>query len=243
MKERMDIEALLEWAYRRQCVDRVASARFTPRGPSGDANGAAVQMMVLGCRVQTSTYAEKVLGATAPDDALVIHDTVLALGEMWIDEQAGLWTRERAAGIGMSIEWHGGAWWLACAGMGRSPLSQACTAALVIQHAKSGSRPEWCKGWVAPRGAVAADATGRDQRGRKRREYQGLGREEVAHYRATYEVWHAALVALAGLLRDALTDHEVIGPAASPEPWLDEAEKPVRFQKYNEVQTIEKIAE
>lgn len=230
MKESIDIEKLLEWAYRRQCVDRVAASRFSPRGPSGDANGAAVQMMVLGCRVQTSTYAEKVLGATAPDDALVIHDTVLALGEMWIDEQAGLWTRKRAAGIGMSIEWHGGAWWLACAGMGRSPLSQACTAALVIQHAKAGSRPEWCAGWQDKGGRPARDAGGKDAFGRKRKAYQGLGREEVAYYRATYTVWHAALVALAGLLRDALADHEVIGPAASPEPWLDGAEKPVRLQ-------------
>lgn len=229
MKERIDIERLLEWAYRVQCVDRVAATVFSPRGPSGDANGAAVQMMQLGCRVDNSSAAARVLGAKAPDDALIVHDAVLALDEMWIEwtdaNRIEIWDRARAGRVGQTIERRGGIWY-------REPvyspglvtpmpvrLEQACITALLIIHAKGGSRPEYHEGWKAGRGQVAKDAGDVDRWGRKRKRREGPSIEEVMHARALYLVWRAALAVLVADLAGALADYDATGPAASAEPW------------------------
>lgn len=219
MKESIDIENLLEWAYRRQCVDRVAASRFSPRGPSGDANGAAVQMMMLGCRVDTSTHAEKVLGAVAPDDALVVHDTVLALGAFFLDDAAGVWDAQRAAAIGFTLARSRTGWWLRGPDGQGAPLTPVALPALVIIHAKAGTRPDWCEGWRNPGAAAARDAGDRDRWGRKRKALDVLSADDVAYRRAEYRLWHAALVLLAETLAGQLDQHEVKSPLADPEPW------------------------
>jgi hypothetical protein len=238
MKHQIDIEALLEWAYRRQCVDRVAGQRFTPKGPSGDANGAAVQMMMLGCRVDSSSYAARVLGAYAPDDAMILHDTVLALDDLYIDLAGGVWTSARVAEIGARlIKERGGFFWLEIDGS-RTPLECAHLKALVITHAKVGGRPEWCAGWRDPGNAVASDRGAKDRCGRKRRAKDDYSPEDVAFYRAQYRCWHAALVLLAAELQGALAEYEVTGPAAPAEPWKKKPEKMIAAPSPAKTQTM-----
>ena len=228
MKERIDIERLLEWAYRVQCVDRQMAA-FTPRGPSASPAGSLGQYAELGTRVDTSSFAARAMGLRTPDDAMIIHDTVLALGEMWIEWVGGavveIWDRERIAREGQVIERRGGVWWREAA-YSSGPvrplpvrLEQAGTVALVIIHAKSGLRPEVHEGWKEAPWRAPKDAGVADARGRVRKRREGPTAEDVMHSRALYLVWRAALEVLAADLAGSLADYEVTGPAASPEPW------------------------
>ena len=209
-KQEMDIEALLHWAYAKQCVDKVAATQFTPRGPSGDANGAALAFMQLGCRVDSSGAAARVMGARAADDAMMLHDAVLGLEEIWLDDEAGVWTRERAEGAGFEIARHQRAWWMVGQGL-KVPLHPAGVMALVIIHAKNGTRPEFHPDW-------------RPRRGRRADRYgyacQPLSANMVAMHRAEYTVWRAALVYLAEVLKDGLAKHAPLPPQAPEAPWL-----------------------
>lgn len=227
-KERIDIERLLEWAYRVQCVDRQVVA-FSPRGPSASPAGSLGQYADLGTRVDSSSFAARALGMRTPDDAMIIHDTVLALGEMWIEWVGGddvqIWDRERAEREGQIIEKRSGIWY-------REPvyssgpvmplpvrLEQAGTVALVIVNAKNGSQPEYHAGWRPSEGRPAADPGATDRWGRKSRRSDGVTYENVMHARACYLVWHAALALLAVELQGALSGYEVTGPVAPVAPW------------------------
>ena len=67
MKQTIDIEDLLIWAYRDQCVDRVERAiRGVAAGPKLGSGGSVWE---LGTRVDTSGAHAADLGAKAPDDA------------------------------------------------------------------------------------------------------------------------------------------------------------------------------
>lgn len=81
--ERVDIEALVEWAYRLQCVDRVAGLMSVAAGFHGPTMRSSTEVMVafaaLGVRVDSSPGYVAAMGATADDDALMIHDAVLRL--------------------------------------------------------------------------------------------------------------------------------------------------------------------
>lgn len=78
--DRVDIEALVDWAYRVQCVDRVVGA-VNRRGPSGMRSGTNVMVTVavLGTKIDRSPAFLADMGATAQDDAFVIHDAVMRL--------------------------------------------------------------------------------------------------------------------------------------------------------------------
>lgn len=227
-KERIDIERLLEWAYRVQCVDRQVTA-FSPRGPSASPAGSLGQYAVLGTRVDNSSFAARAAGLRLPDDAMIIHDTVLSLGEMWIEwvggDEVQIWDMDRAAREGQAIEKRGGIWY-------REPiyssvpvrplpvrLEQACTVALVIVNAKNGSQPEFHAGWWPSEGRPAAAGRDVDRPGRPKKDRGGVSFEAVMHARACYLVWHAALALLAVELEGALERFEVSGPVASPCPW------------------------
>lgn len=218
-KQTIDIEALLHWAYAKQCVDRVAATRFSPQGPSGDANVAMARVLALGCRVDTSSHAERVLGARAPDDAMTVHDAVLGMDEMWIDADGGVWTRHGAAMAGLAIDRISGAFWLRGAD-GDKPLDCAYLAGLIIPHAKGATRPECHIGWVAPRGRPAQRQREEDGLGWRRKAGASIPREEVTHHRALYVAWHAALSYLAAVLADELSDYAPTPPAAPAAPWL-----------------------
>lgn len=235
-KERIDIEQLLEWAYRAQCVDR-SVASFTPRGPAGS-SGNLGQVVALGTRVDNSGFAARALGFRMAGDAMVVHDAVLALGDMWIEWRDGdaveIWDRDRAEREGRLIEHRRGRWelwhmhWHAEATGRPVLLEQACTTALLIVNAKAGSRPDWHEGWSRPAGAPARDAGPVDRWGRRRKRVEGVSVEDVMHARALYLVWRAALDCLAATLDGALERFDVTGPAAPAAPWENARRVPLR---------------
>ena len=223
-KEQIDIERLLEWAYRVQCVDRHCAA-FTPQGPSASPAGSLGQYAALGTRVDNSSFAARAAGFRMPDDAMIIHDAVLALDEMWIEWRGGgevdIWDRARAAQEGQSISQLHGDWVrepiIATGGVRPLPvrLEQAGVMALVIIHAKAGTQPDYHPDWQAPRGRPPVHAL--DRKGKKQ---EGMSVETVMHARACYLVWRAALALLAAQLDGALAGYHVSGPSASEAPWV-----------------------
>ena len=218
MKERIDIEELLLWAYQRQKIDRVA--REPKGGGCAPWVAAGERLLKLGTRIDNPTP-PSMFAAKVPEDAEIIHDAVLALDEMFIDDEGGIWTRERIEGAGASlVRDKAKRFWMDIAGS-RAPLTCAHLGALVIIHAKNGSRPEWCEGWSAAgaRDTCAADRGVRDVRGRMRKGGRDFTAEDVAFYRAEYQCWHAALCVLAAQLAECLRDFEPIQPSAPVSPW------------------------
>jgi hypothetical protein len=229
MKEQIDIEHLLDWAYRVQCVDKQVSV-LKPRGPSSSASGSLGQYAELGTKVDNSGAALKALGMKVADDAMIVHDAVLSAGEMWIewkrDDEVEIWDRERATAAGQEIGKHDGQWLrrpitpngrVAAFGI---RLEQAATVALLITNAKNATGPDWHEGWSAPEGRAANDSLPVDRRGRLRKRTEAASVEEVMHGRAIYAVWRAALALVAIDLAGALRRYDVIGPAAPEHPWL-----------------------
>ena len=229
MKEQIDIERLLDWAYRVQAVDKQVRA-LAPRGPAGAASGSLGQYAELGTKVDNSGAALKALGMKVANDAMIVHDAVLSAGEMWIewkrDDEVEIWDRERAAAAGQDIGKYEGQWLrrpitpngrVAAFGV---RLEQAATVALLITHAKNGTQPDWYEGWSAPEGRAANDSLAVDRRGRLRKRSEAASVEDVMHGRALYAVWRAALELVAVDLAGALRRYDVIGPAAPEHPWL-----------------------
>lgn len=228
MKEQIDIERLLEWAYREHCIDRQVSL-LKPVGPSRSVSGNLGQYVELGTRVDNSGAALKAQGLKLPDDAMIVHDAVLAAGEMWIewkrDDEVMIWDRASAAAASQQIEKVDGQWL-------RRPITpngrvaafgvrveQAATVALLIVNAKNGARPDWFEGWSAPEGRPAHDHLPTDRRGRARKRVGRATIEDVMHGRAIYAVWRASLALLAVELDGALQRWAVTGPAAAESPW------------------------
>lgn len=223
-KERIDIEALLEWAYRTQCVDRQTAA-FSPRGPSSSPAGSLAQYITLGTRVDTPSFAARAHGLRTPDDADVIHGAVLGLDRLWLQWRAGgdvtVWDRDAAEAAGLEIVLaHGHAELRSRRASAAliAPLETVHLSPLVILHARAGTRPDCHLDWRAPVGARAADGAARDRRGRLRRG-SALDFELVAHARALYAVWRASLGVLAAALDGELDGFVVTGPAAPDSPW------------------------
>ncbi|WP_127076161.1 hypothetical protein [Rhodomicrobium lacus] len=227
-KEIIDIEKLLDWAYRVQKVDRQAAGGFSARGPQVSTASVLGATAVLGVRVDNSGFAARTLGAvsrSSPDDALIAHDAVLSLADMWLEwadlDQVEIWDRERLDREGQIVEQRNGAWWrVPAVTFGNvEPLpvrvEQACSAVLVIVHAKAGTRPEAYEDW-----AEAVTTGNRGGRGRKSH-IGATSAEEVMHARAVYLVWHAALATLAAQLDGALEGFEVTGPDVPAEPWIE----------------------
>jgi hypothetical protein len=228
MKEQIDIERLLEWAYREHCIDRQVSL-LKPVGPSKSVSGNLGQYVELGTRVDNSGAALKAQGLRLPEDAMIVHDAVLSTGEMWIewkrDDEVVIWDRASAVGASQQIEKVAGQWL-------RRPITpngrvasfgvvveQAATVALLIIHAKNAARPEWFEGWSAREGRPARDTLPTDRRGRVRKRSEIASIESVMHGRAVYAVWRAALALLAIELDGALQRWTVTGPAAPESPW------------------------
>lgn len=220
-KERIDIEELLHWAYQRQKIDRVAASRDTSTGPNcAPWVAASERLLKLGTRIDNPTP-PGMFAACVPEDAEIIHDHVLALDAMFIDDEGGIWTRDRLAQVGASlVQDKAKRFWMEISGA-RAPLSCCYLGALLIIHAKNGSRPEWCEGWQASgaRDAGALDRGARDVRGRMRKGGREFTAEDVAFYRAEYACWRAALALLAAQLDGCLKDFEPLPPAVAAHPW------------------------
>lgn len=225
MKETIDIEALLWRAYAQMRVDKVggsAAARMI---------GLPVQrgfaMPSYAERVDTSAPGSRLAAAARhaaglPDDMLALHDMVLALGDNWFAWEGGelaLWDQASAAAAGCEIGRAGAEWWLLRDGRGVVHLEQAGVMALVIQHARDGSRPDVHLDWKPGRGRRAADGLAHDHRGR-RRKGEPVSQAEVQLSRAAYHAWRAALALLVAQCEGAMSQYRVTGPVAEAAPWL-----------------------
>lgn len=236
-KTGIDIEHLLVWAYREQEVDRrvavVKEGNLTMVSSIGSnwpattlELGARVDVSGSGTRLawQARTLAQE----RTADDALTIHDAVLALDDVWVEMQDGeatLWTPESAKADGLDL----------CADdatlrpatpNGRladfihARLDRVVVAPLLIQHARAASRPDWHEGWSQSR--ASAWRGERDRWGRLRGNGRGLGEdrpEDVARDRAVWLVWRAALAVLAIDMEDRLAKWAPTGPLAPESPW------------------------
>ena len=230
MKQAIDIEDLLVWAYRTQCVDRMERAmRGATHGPGW---GVAGRIWELGTRIDTSGAQLAMLGATAPDDALIVHDAVLALGDMWIERDGGavmVWEGEEIAGLGWKLRDTARGWmlmkpdarlpelWRDC------PVIRSVTTAVLVTHAKVGDRPDIYEVFTRRLGrpALAPYANGKAQPD----DTHVVGADDVVRARAVYCVWHAALVALQAELDGLLSGFAVTGPAADESPWECQARR------------------
>lgn len=221
-KETIGIEALLHRAYAQYRVDKVTPAAVLgmPRfKPNGSLVG-AMQALQLGTIIDNSGPAAKMLGfqtmaAATPDDLLVVHDHVLALSDWLIEGAEGdepqAWKRSEIAEQGWRVEDAATGLWLVRCDPDRlakdtwSRLHEPYLTALVIEHARNGTRPDHggpmpvVKG--RPSEAVRAERAG------------------IMLARSVYATWHAALGLLAVALDGALTKHSVSGPVSPAAPW------------------------
>lgn len=232
MKETIDIEDLLIWAYRDQCVDRMTMG-FRPQGPSASPSSGLGEFVALGVRVDNSGAAAKALGGfRLPDDALIVHDTVLGLSEWFVewlaDDSCEVWDHARAAAKGCAIRRDAdGCRLVRLSKTGREAdaalLEPVGLAAIIIPHARAASRPDWHEGWQETPARGRPALTVRDRRGRRRVERDDRMTTLVLRDRALYGLWHAALGGLAAELGGALQRFEPVPTGAPAAPW--EAER------------------
>ncbi|MBS1164162.1 MAG: hypothetical protein H6R00_187 [Proteobacteria bacterium] len=209
-KETIDVEKVVEWAYRIQCVDRqLGGPDNTPSVVS--ISGGLGEYVRLGTRVDNSGAATRALGLRLPGDATIVHDAVLSLGDVYLEWRARdvveVWDARLASEKGMAIVPKGK--YLAIAPayeVGEetqpAPLEVISAAVLVILNGRTGSRPDWYPDWrPGSRYTVEPD------------------RREVMLARATYLAWWLSLCRLAERLSRSLSDFDVTGPEAPEAPW------------------------
>lgn len=107
---------------------------------------------------------------------------------------------------------------------------EATMAELVIRHARTNCRPDWCEegvGRAVPkvnkRGQVEYDYERPGDRKSRKLEakmvWKGETQAAVDFYRARYALWWIALKTLVAPLNAAMTRFEATGPRAPEEPW------------------------
>eukprot|EP01037_Dinobryon_pediforme_P017840 gene17840-18068_t len=225
MKHPIHIDDLLVWAYRDQCVDR-ANHGFSAAGPSGMGTNILGAHMALGTRVDSSSFATNAVSDRTPEDALIIDQAVMRLGEMyleWDGSDLSIWDAQRAAVAGYSILPGNGCTFLDKRGQGGAlaEVERVVLTVLLISNARSNSAPEAHIDWVPPQPKA------------RKRKIEGVGAYSVAYARSQYLVWHAALEVLAIQLDGALENWIVLGPKLPREPWLRQASCAVNDSKPN----------
>lgn len=231
--ERIDVEELVTWAFRAQAVEaslRGMRAAVGMGGPSAGGAGSLAGLVALGTRVQSSGAGLAALGADTADDALVVYDAVLALPGIWVEAApaaAGL----PAGADGFSLHWadelgRAGIRGDRAIGFDRAGVMLDPDgfrawepAVLLIQHGRSGARPEVMEDF-----RVDVAERPRDSAGRYVADRDAYRRTvaDVVWCRMGYAVWRAGLVRLAADLARGgrLTRYEVAGPAARLTPWI-----------------------
>lgn len=224
MAEIVDIEQLAVWAYRDQAVERMTAAIFAAvgrRGPAGIGAGTLGTIAGLGVRVDGGGWRGGGPGSGAAasavaDDALTLHEAVLALPAMlmeigadgairltWQDEFAAAGLRERSDGalVRDGAVVHG---------------ETVEPAILIITNARNAERPDVVEDFVADFSERPRDSSGRwiADRDAYRRSL-----DDVIRMRGLYAAWRAGLVRVADRLAGKLEAHQITGPAASPTPW------------------------
>lgn len=211
-KETIDVEKVVEWAYRVQCIDRhVGSPDDVGRMCS--TSGGLGEYVRLGTRVDHSGAAVKAIGSSVLDDAETIHSAVLALRDVYLEWRARdvveLWDERKAREAGMAFVKGGIAPVYEQVETAPTPLETVTAAVLIILNARTGSRPEWHPDW-RPSSRIGED---------------GLDRREVMHARALYLAWRLALCRLADALAGRLEFFDVTPPSAPEMPW--KAKRPI----------------
>lgn len=225
-KMAMPIDDLLVWAYRDQKAHRMAGG-FSPRGPSASLAGPIGQMIELGCKVQGASFAAMALSDRTPDDAVIIHDAVLRLTDVWSEWRDGeviLWDHAGAAAVGCRIEPKGEVATIRCfdrdgVETGSAEAQSLGLRATIILAGENDLPPDWHPGWAPGRGSRAKDRAVVDARGRLRKGVGEISAQQVNVARAAYGAWHAALTVLAGDLAGLLAGFEPEPPRAPPAPW------------------------
>lgn len=215
----MDIEAILQWAYRHELpksAEMSGVGRGTAAGFSGAGGGNAKWEFEPGFPA--------FLGSPHPD-ALVVGEAVHGLATIEIDAVA---SREELLPE---------AWRLIEPNDWLRTRVRVDRAVYVVSHAKMGNRPEWRAGWSVNRvigrnGKPAVD--GIDENG-----HYGRGARcpleivphprEILTDRAIYAAWHGALVEIANRLGDSLESLEVRPPDAPARPWIDGDDEPPKI--------------
>ncbi|WP_297105184.1 hypothetical protein [uncultured Devosia sp.] len=139
------------------------------------------------------------------------------------------WSHPDAMVIGTAIE---GMW-------GHAEISDLV--ALVVQHGRQGSRPDWGKDGIG-RYALVTKGNGKvvrryadqvRQRGLMGFEFEfvGLTHEEVEAMMIAYAGWWETLVALKSRVNPLLTKFEATGPSAQQWPWDHYAESVIHYPK------------
>ena len=225
MKQDISIEALLDWAYRVQCVDKACSG-FMDQRPSASPSSGLASYLALGTKVDSSGYAAKIIGSeNVNDDALIVHNAVLALPDYFMEFQTGsrirLWTEASAENDSGAIEVEGkgnhAIYSLRLPGRAPRPLRQVVTSVLVYLHAKAGTAPECYLDWKPKRGAPPKG--GVDAWGRRGKASDGLSLRDVAVARGEYSAWFLGLNELVKQLHGALDKFRVVDCLVLPRPW------------------------
>lgn len=203
MKRTIDVEKLLQWAYRDELPKQGASSTTGyDHGPFG-----------LGTRIDECRL-PAILGDPHPDSR-VIERAVNGLARMALD-----WRSSRAWIMGEDAALLSDA----------DPVLRVLDpwpAPLVMQHARMGTRPDWAACRFRPRRiqgpngrpvVEGALANGRYAPGAAcPLEYEPSPRA-VAEQRIDYAAWHGALICLVEVLE--LSSWVPIRPAAPAAPWL-----------------------
>ena len=234
MKATIDIEALLVWAYRNQCVDRMAGqmdAVYRGEGPTmRSASSVLANQIALGCRVDSQPRQVAFLGAKAPDDALVVHDAVLALGDVFVELGARdytLWDHSLAEREGASIDdCAAGGWLLTRPDAAPARLERIVLTVELIRHAKAADRPDVYADW-----SIWGDGRLHHKETRGADRGLGVAVRDVLRARAVYGAWRLAMLVLAADLREALTKWEPMAPAVPESPWEVSGVIPRRVEK------------
>lgn len=212
MKEAIDIEDLLVWAYRDMEADKVAAERFGDRPGLASSWSAVDRAVTLGAVVRGSAH-ELMPGDC--DDAAAIDRAVMELDVAFVaigeDGDTLVLDRAMIADEGGSVEDLPGERAVIARADGSTLPARVITVSVpLILHARQAARPD-CYADIARR------------RGRPMRDGEiapGLSFADVMHARAVYAVWHAALGILAVDLAEKLTRWAPTGPKADESPWL-----------------------
>ena len=245
--KRVDIEVLLQWAYRDELSKRATSAAEGVWDHAGEF--ALTGIVGDGCSAGPQRYA--VVGTPHPD-ALALEKLVRALPDVTIE-----WAVSRRALMGDLdgfygewIDWHGSpresrasvAWFRHLRGSPADPfLGQPAfrQSEIVRTCAVLKKRPLCCADGprLAPlengyggHSVCYVEDDGSLMLGRKAKHYGPQARSpvvwyptpvEIARERGEYAAWHAALTALAHTAAEtgALRDHAAMCPTAPAEPW------------------------
>jgi len=211
VKEAIDIEDLLVWAYRDVQVDQWAERKnFGVKLRLASTWAAVEHLGAYGTFIERSNY-EPELGDL--DDAALIHRTVLGLDDAFLsssDDGLAVWDRALIADEGGSIDESSGRPRLIMPGREPLVVEKVVVSVYLVLHARQATRPD-----------SYSDVTRRRGRPRKDGEIAaGISFDDVMHHRAVYSVWHAALGILAAELAGRLAKWEPQAPKADESPWL-----------------------